>query len=304
MDERVNYKKILESLAYDECIGLSEEDNLAMGHRTNDISNDKYINIPHIHRYYEVFYNISGANAYMTDSRFFECGEYDLIVVPPWQVHRVIVSKGIPYNRSVIYYNNRVLDILESLHCPGNVLSWLRADYGNFPQKITLTAEQHKAFELLISDGSAAFKDNRFLDLFGVFLQIVTCFEKWFENADCSRGSYDKNLSYAEKAVRVIEEDFRTATVSQIASRIAVNRDYLNRVFKDKWGISIGKYLIIRRLMEAKKHLCLGKSAKEACYLSGFKDYTNFLRTFKNYEGYSPNYIDEDPKRNLMVKNL
>ena len=49
---------------------------------------------------------------------------------------------------------------------------------------------------------------------------------------------------------------------------------------------------IDRKIAEAKKYLYLGISVKEACFLSGFSDYSNFIRTFKNVEGCSPGKFD------------
>ena len=97
--------------------------------------------------------------------------------------------------------------------------------------------------------------------------------------------------SYIEKTLGIIEQDFKKITVAEIAKRNNVDKDYLNRLFKRETGFTIKKYIIAYRLGEAKKMLSMGSSVKEACFMSGFKDCSNFSRVFKKYEGYPPSKI-------------
>jgi AraC-like DNA-binding protein len=48
----------------------------------------------------------------------------------------------------------------------------------------------------------------------------------------------------------------------------------------------------LKRIALAKQYLIEGYNVSESCELSGFNDYSNFIRTFKNITGYSPtNYL-------------
>ena len=89
----------------------------------------------------------------------------------------------------------------------------------------------------------------------------------------------------------IIEKGFQNLTVSEVAELAHYNSDHLNRVFKSEMGVTVKHYLVLRKLAEAQKFLCMGKSVKEACSLSGFNNYSNFLRTFKKYMGYTPGEI-------------
>ncbi|MFR8976128.1 MAG: helix-turn-helix domain-containing protein, partial [Eubacteriales bacterium] len=64
-------------------------------------------------------------------------------------------------------------------------------------------------------------------------------------------------------------------------------------LFKEEFGLTPENYLIVRKIAEAKKYLYMGASVKEACFLSGFHNYSNFIRTFKNFEGYSPGNLEK-----------
>ena len=112
------------------------------------------------------------------------------------------------------------------------------------------------------------------------------------ENAKEEELLENENLSYTDLAIREIEKSFKDATVSGIASTLYINEDYITRLFKEETGLTLKNYITARKIAEAKKHLFLGESVKNACFLSGFKNYSNFIRTFKKYEGYPPGKLD------------
>ena len=52
-------------------------------------------------------------------------------------------------------------------------------------------------------------------------------------------------------------------------------------LFKAETGYSIGAYINEKRLLLAKSLIQNGMSATEACYESGFRDYSTFCRAFR-----------------------
>ena len=97
----------------------------------------------------------------------------------------------------------------------------------------------------------------------------------------------------SNRHVRRVENYIRSAymqplRVEQIATQMNLNRRYLSRLFKEKTGQSIQDYLISVRLEEAKHYLMQGHSVKEAAYLVGYDDVSNFSKIFKKRYGQSP----------------
>jgi len=45
---------------------------------------------------------------------------------------------------------------------------------------------------------------------------------------------------------------------------------------------------VVKRVALAKELLSQGHTVLEACHLSGFHDYSNFIRTFRQTTGYTP----------------
>lgn len=80
----------------------------------------------------------------------------------------------------------------------------------------------------------------------------------------------------------------RPIRVEQIAGELNLDRRYLSRLFKSYTGLSVQEFLIWVRLEEAERLLLRGCSVKEAAYLSGYEDVSNFSKLFRKHTGKSP----------------
>lgn len=251
-----------------------------------------FIFVPHLHTHYEIYYNISGAKGYMVNGNFFKCGERDLIVIPKVQAHKVLVKQNGEYERCLINIDDSTLQMVEMLCGDAGALDWLRA-MGGTPAIVNLSVAQHGYYVGLIDRYIECSGGGDTLLAFSAFLEILHFLKEALKGGKKTEYMSKDRLSYADQAMKFIELHFRTATVAEIADAVNVNKDYLNRVFKEETGMTLSGYLILRKLTEAKKYLYLGKSAKEACILSGFHNYANFTRTFKKHEGCSPKEFGE-----------
>lgn len=253
----------------------------------------QYIATPHLHSSYEIYYNISGAKGFMLNGEFYKCGERDLIVVPKGWAHKALVKKNVKYERCIVNINDYAINLIEIISSAKNELGWLKGEIAGMPRIVNLTENQHNRYIDLVEKYNKAEKDEDNMMSLSVFFEIMSFLKNCFENPRRTEYVDDKQLSYSDKVIQIIEQDFKTATVSDIASKIFMNEDYANRLFKEETGTTIKQYLIMRKLAETKKYLFLGKSIKEACVLSGFHDYANFMRIFKKYEGYSPKELED-----------
>ena len=76
--------------------------------------------------------------------------------------------------------------------------------------------------------------------------------------------------------------------VQDIADRFRVNRSYLLHRFKQKMGISLWNYVILRRINLFNNSLSDHVSLETAAYSVGFTNYSNFYRLYKKYMGITP----------------
>ena len=258
------------------------------------VDSTPFVMPPHLHGYYEIYYNIRGARGFMTNCDFYVCDERDLILIPMLQAHKVVVKKDCEYERCVINIDEYAVNLIEILSQTPGAMCWIKEERITKPYKVKLSQEHHSTFVNLIKMYGECERNNDSLGSLSVFIKIMAFLKERFETSSEAEVMDENAILYTDKIIKYIEKDFRNATVADISTKLFAHRDHLNRMFKDETGITMSKYLIMRKLAEAQKNLYLGKSVKEACFLSGFKDYANFLRTFKKYEGYTPGEFETE----------
>ncbi len=250
--------------------------------------------VPHLHGYYEIYYNIRGAKGFMANCDFYKCSERDLIIIPKLQAHKVVIKDCEEYQRCVINIDEYAINLIEILSGSDESLLWLKNDTLDRPSRVRLSADLHESFMELVQSYLDFEKAGEALDALSGFVKLLSFVKKCFETPKEMEYMDEQSISYTDRIMKLIEKDFRTITVAEIATKLYSNRDHLNRIFKEDAGITLNRYLIMRKLAEAQKHLYMGQSVKEAGLLAGFNDYANFLRTFKKYEGYTPGDFDGD----------
>ena len=85
-------------------------------------------------------------------------------------------------------------------------------------------------------------------------------------------------------------------TLDVLADKFHFSKYYISHLFKDYVGISPYDYLIMRRLYIC-NDLIRGKhTIKEACFLVGFHNYSNFYRLYKKHLKITPQQFKEQLK--------
>lgn len=77
-------------------------------------------------------------------------------------------------------------------------------------------------------------------------------------------------------------------SLDTLAKRLHFDKYYLAHAFREKAGISLHQYVLHRRLEYANSLLCSGVSVRDTAARSGFSDYGNFIRRYKERWGITP----------------
>ncbi len=94
---------------------------------------------------------------------------------------------------------------------------------------------------------------------------------------------------YAERAKRMVDSLYMLPiTVGSIAEQLSLDRRYLPRLFRARYGMTLQEYLIRVRMENAARYIKEGYNAEEAGRLSGYAEPVNFYRMFKRYFGEGP----------------
>ncbi len=94
---------------------------------------------------------------------------------------------------------------------------------------------------------------------------------------------------YASRVETFIRTSYmQEITVQGIADALSLDRRYLSRLFKKRYGVGIQEYLLSVRLENAARLLREGYTVSEASSLCGYSDRSNFSRMFERRYGVWP----------------
>ena len=77
-------------------------------------------------------------------------------------------------------------------------------------------------------------------------------------------------------------------TLDFLAEKFNISKFYFSHIFKEHTGLSVFKYIKLKRLALAKEYYESGLTLTEAATKSGFSDYTAFYKMYKAEYGVSP----------------
>ena len=100
-----------------------------------------------------------------------------------------------------------------------------------------------------------------------------------------------KNNKYDLNQIKKYIDDhyIEDIALNQLSDKFFINKFYLTRIFKEKYGSTINSYIAEKRITKAKELLRFSSSSIEDIALScGVKDPNYFSRLFKKIEGISP----------------
>ncbi|HHU73072.1 MAG TPA: AraC family transcriptional regulator [Clostridiales bacterium] len=243
----------------------------------------------HIHDCYEMYYSISGGKQFLIDNKFYDIHPGDLFVINQYESHYLSKIDQPKLDRIVISIHP---DFMKSVSTDKTKLSTCFTDRsGNYSHKISLNKEQQNRFMYYINKilaandyGSDVIERATFAELMvmvnGIYLSnqnnLLTQ-----ENYQYNQ-QVDKILEYINQH---IQEDI---SIKRLTEEFYLSDSYICRIFKAATGTTINKYINARRISIAKSLLAGGFNVMEVCEMSGFNDYSNFLKAFTKAVGISP----------------
>ena len=99
----------------------------------------------------------------------------------------------------------------------------------------------------------------------------------------------EKGNRTVQLAIDYINNNYSSEiTLETVAKNAFISPTQLSRLFNRYCGTTVTKYIVSKRITEAKKLLATGKSVTDTAFMCGFNDYANFIRTFKKAVGVPP----------------
>lgn len=238
----------------------------------------------HMHDCCEIFFSLSDAQNFLIDDKIYSVNSNDLFIINQFESHKICIGNRDKFYRYSLHIHPDFINSKSSLDFDFNKL--FHSD--NKVDKIHLSygeAEKlKKLFESLTIQydlGDETFKVIRVIE---ILLEIAKLCVTHNETQVTSHQN-----EVLVQAIDYINKNFtQPITLNDVAKNSFVSVNYLCSIFKSHLSTTVNKYITSKRLAHAKKLLSEGKSVTETAFESGFNDYANFIRVFKNNIGVPP----------------
>lgn len=245
----------------------------------------------HHHDFYEVYYLLSGEMEYWVDGRIIRMQPGDLLLINPLELHRPMLEESSRnYERIVLWINKEYLETLfrdrmDLSRCFDTGLPThthlIRPDVS---ERSALTARMG---EMVREYYSAEFGSE--LSAYGLFLQFMVQLNRMAQKGEGRQEETQQLSPLVRNVLGYIGENLsEPMTLDDLAARFFISKYHLSHAFSREVGVSIYRYILLRRLMMARQLLTAGEAAGQVCRSCGFSDYTSFYRAFKSEYGISP----------------
>ena len=248
----------------------------------------------HHHDFYEVYYLLSGQVEYWVEGRIIRMNPGDLLLINPMELHRPIINPESPvYERIVLWINKPYLEGLT----PDASLS--RCFDPSLPNLVSPAASEKPMLTALLQDLVKEHYSKEFdsdLCANGLFLQLMVRLNRMALHTQT--GQQEQLLSpLVHQALQWIGEHISDElSLEELARVCYVSKYHLSHAFSREVGVSVYRYITLRRLLMARQLLAAGEPAGQACTACGFSDYTSFYRAFKAEYDMSPKTFSESSR--------
>lgn len=242
----------------------------------------------HVHDCCEIFFCIKGSGRMFIDEKVYNLSAGDLVVMNQFEAHQISPDAGSEFERYALHIHPSFLYSVSSEQT--DLARCFKIRGASVSHKSTPSKEKYtkltELFEKLSSD--ADFGDDILKNLAAIEIITLTndCFKK--QNKEYTYHSPMENKTI-DIAIDYINQNYSsTLNLELVAKKSFVSVNELCRLFKKHLGTTVSKYIMGKRISEAKKMLKGGFSVLQTAESCGFADYTSFIRAFKRTVGVAP----------------
>lgn len=259
-------------------------------HISSDCS--EYVGVPHKHKYIEIAYVFSGTAIHETPTSAYKVSKGDVIIVNYDTTHAFYeVESEEPFKAYDLMFT---LDFFDYSLVQANDFKELFSSiffYSLFPEEKVIGPEIHLSGTNFHEFGNLFNKiyleyigrEKGSLELIRVYTMELLI--KIFRELDEKKQNKisEKQRSVVENVITFLRENYRMhITLEEVGMHIFLNKDYLNRIFREEVGVPINTFLQNLRVEEACKMLAsTDMSTVDIALSCGFRDVKSFYSQFK-----------------------
>ena len=242
----------------------------------------------HYHEFCKVLLLVSGSGRYFVEGQRYLLRPGDVVLVGARRVHRPEFELGQPYERVILYIDPAFLQQYSTPDCD------LAAAFSD-PVGPVLRLEE-KQQRRIHSIASALERELGQPQYGSVILSGTLVLRLLIELGRCRRQGSLQQPEPVQPRNRRIQEILayldahltEDVSIDELADRFFLSKYHMMRLFREETGTSIHAYLTSRRLVQARAMMDGGLQATQACFLSGFRSYSAFIRSYEKLFGQTP----------------
>lgn len=234
----------------------------------------------HTHVVCEVLLFLEGKATFCVEGSEYTLAPGDVLVMRPLETHFIKTDPNYPYERIVLNFDTGVLRELD----PESIL--LRPLF----QRELGTRNHYRA---------EVFPDNRYqqylkdiCDPGGSHATAMGNLILFLQILDRAFGTLPSKSSVSTVEQRIMTYIHwhldKPMDIEYLCSKFYISRTQLCRRFREITGMSVGKYILTKRMAMAQQLIRENVNPSEACQRVGYKDYSAFFRAYKAYFGHGP----------------
>lgn len=259
----------------------------------------------HMHDFVEMIYFPDTALEYLIESKIYRLNAGDILFIPRGFFHkphnipqdavysRVVLSLSGEYLQGIRYQGLNLSDCLKTI---ASEQHFLLPAFRPENQFIRLILQQ------MVRVSISPFHGSEFL-LDAFCAQIVLYVLHASQSARLPDERTSKNQLVRAALDFVADHIREQITLESVAEKLFISKYHLSHAFKKHMGISLHQYIIMKRIEIAKTMILEGKQLNLVCLESGFNNYSNFFKAFKNIVGVSPSEYAEDAENTWAGDN-
>lgn len=243
----------------------------------------------HHHDFYELYCLLEGRVEYWVEGRVIRLQPGDILLLSPMELHRPVVQPESPlYERVVLWIRKDWLEGIRSGTMGlGDCFDPGRPTHTNL---LRPAASQRGALTALLGTLVSEYysrEPGSELCAYGLLLQFMTQLNRLVLETPKVAG--EAASAPVRKALQYIAEHLSgELSLELVAAACYVSKYHLSHAFSREVGVSLYRYVMLRRLLLARQLLAEGEPAGQVCQSCGFSDYAGFYRAFKAEYGISP----------------
>lgn len=283
-----NYKK--------DCYDINEHIKIHYSHGVRGANST--LNFLHYDTDLIIEYYRKGETPIHIEGNIYNIGEGDIVILNPDELHVTMRSDECYVEKIVLHIGDTLLHqfggdrtvfldtIAKKTKGKGNVI------LADTVKKLQIDEKIEKS----LCYAKANTMETRIL-LTCTVVEILSQLSKLVEKGDNSNINTATSNNKVNQIIDYINRHYtEEVTLDTLANRFHFSKYYISHLFKDYVGVSPYDYLIVRRLYNCNNLIRSNYTVKEACFMVGFNNYSNFYRLYKKHFKITPQEFKEQLK--------